>query len=59
MGVISSMPLLGLSRLRSPPPDSIMVGLLEDLLILLTGLDCPSLSLLSCRGKDLDSTTEG
>lgn len=51
--------LLCLSCLLSPPPDSIVVGLFEDLLILLTGLDCPSLSLLSCRGTDLDSTAEG
>lgn len=42
-----------------PPPDSIMVGLTDDRPILLeTGLDCPSLSLLSCLGRDLESPTE-
>lgn len=42
-----------------PPPDSIMVGLTDDLPILLdTGLDRPSLSLLSCLGRDLESPKE-
>ena len=44
-----------------PPPASIMVGLTDDLPILLeTGLDCPSLSLslLSCLGRDLESPAE-
>lgn len=42
-----------------PPPDSIMVGLTDDLPILLdTGLDRPSLSLLWCLGRDLESPTE-
>lgn len=42
-----------------PPPISIMVGLTDDLPILLeTGLDCPSRSLLSCLGRDLESPAE-
>lgn len=59
MNLMSSAYLVITDSPPPPPPDSIMVGLTDDLPILLEiGLDCPSLSLLSCLGRDLESPTE-